>query len=122
MGGRRRIHLSPDGSVVVLDGNVYFGSLMEVKVPQHERPTHRRTTSDDDTDVTSVYNGGAHWRDVLYRRDLDGTQPERVMGGGWADIPFTLDVSWDKNVLIYGMEDGATREIALPGAKSGERR
>jgi len=40
----------------------------------------------------------------------------KLLGGGWAERPFEIDASWDRNLLIiYDMKDGsANREILLP--------
>jgi len=102
--GRRSIYLSPDGSVVVLDGNIYFGQGLM-----------RSSSFDDDQIVTSVYQKGKVWKEIRYKSDLNGETLEKQLGGGWAERPFEIDVSWDRNLLIYDMKDGsANREILLP--------
>jgi len=64
--GRRSVYLSPDGSVVVLDGEIYFGDgLMKVGSYYNE-----------DTVITSIYNKGEIWGEVKYERDLDGNPPD----------------------------------------------
>mmetsp|Transcript_3532 Transcript_3532/g.9014 ORF Transcript_3532/g.9014 Transcript_3532/m.9014 type:complete len:210 (-) Transcript_3532:79-708(-) len=107
--GRRDIYLSPSGSVIVLDGGVYFGS----------RLMSARGTEDGEEDhvVTSVYLNGELWRDITYKADLNGEPipANQIRGGGWARRPFTLDVSWERDVLIYDMENASEKlEIAIP--------
>ena len=101
--GRRSIYLSPDGSVVVLDGEMYWGDgLMKVSSYYNE-----------DTVITSIYNKGEIWGEVKYERDLDGNHPDPrdVLGGGWVDRSFTLSADWDRNVLHYEFEN---KEIDIP--------
>ena len=101
--GRRTPYLSPNGAVLILDGEIYYGSNI-------------MSTSGDDTVVTTVYQDGSMWREVMYKQDLDGKMPTRVRGGGWAERNslFTLNVSWDASALIYDMVDAETRIIPLP--------
>ena len=104
--GRRSIYLSPDGSVVVLDGEFYWGDgLMRVGGEYNE-----------DTVITSIYNKGEMWGEVKYERDLDGDPPDPryVLGGGWADRSFTLSADWDRNVLHYEFENKDDVDIPLP--------
>lgn len=104
--GRRDIYLSPNGSVIVLDGQVYFG-------PSVMRQSDKSPHSTDKV-VTSVYLEGKLWRDIMYDTDLDGKPVEKEIGGGWAERPFTLDVSWERNVLVYDMGRPENLEILLP--------
>lgn len=104
--GRRSVYLSPDGSVVVLDGEIYFGDgLMRVGSYYNE-----------DTVITSIYNKGEMWGEVKYQRDLDGNPPDPryVLGGGWVDRSFTLSADWDRNVLHYEFENKDDVDIPLP--------
>jgi len=101
--GRRGISLSPDGSGVVLDGNYYFGTRLM-----------RPSPSEGDQIVTSVYRDGQPWKDILYESDLQGGPVPVQFGGGWSRRTFTLDVNWERNFLIYHMDDGSEdREISL---------
>ena len=102
--GRRTPYLSPNGAVLILDGEIYYGSNI-------------MSTSGDDTVVTTIYQNGSMWREVMYKQDLGGKKPTtRVRGGGWAERNslFTLNVSWDASVLIYDMVDAEKRIIPLP--------
>eukprot|EP00571_Detonula_confervacea_P016758 CAMPEP_0172297478 /NCGR_PEP_ID=MMETSP1058-20130122/487_1 /TAXON_ID=83371 /ORGANISM="Detonula confervacea, Strain CCMP 353" /LENGTH=165 /DNA_ID=CAMNT_0013006635 /DNA_START=109 /DNA_END=606 /DNA_ORIENTATION=- len=104
--GRRDIYLSPDGAVIVLDGEIYYG-------PSLMRPTESPHWTDQV--VTSVYLEGKLWRDIRYETDLNGKPVKEEYGGGWASRTFTLDVSWERNVLTYDMEDASEKvEISLP--------
>ena len=108
--GRRDIYLSPDGSTVVLDGGVYFGSRLM-------KATATSKSEMEDQVITTIYYGGKLWRNILYETDLNGPMVETEFGGGWATRPLTLDVSWDRNVLTYNMENGSERyEFPLPTA------
>lgn len=113
--GRRRVDLSPDGSAVVFDGDVYFPTLM--------RPVGGARGAEDEV-VTRVYLDGEPWRDVLYVADLGGppTDPRRIMGGGWTRRPFSVAVDWDRGVLAYRMDEVADVEIALPRAPGSPKR
>jgi len=104
--GRRSIYLSPDGSVVVLDGEMYWGDgLMRVGSYYNE-----------DTVITSIYNKGEIWGEVKYERDLDGNPPDprEILGGGWVDRSFTLSADWNRNVLHYEFENKENVDISLP--------
>jgi hypothetical protein len=104
--GRRDIYLSPDGSVIVLDGQYYFG-------PRLMRPTSSPHWKDQI--VTSVFLEGKLWKDIRYESDLNGKVVEEEFGGGWAGRTFTLDVSWERNVLTYDMENASEKlEVVLP--------
>ncbi|KAL7525845.1 hypothetical protein ACHAWF_004413 [Thalassiosira exigua] len=107
--GRRAIDLSPAGSVVVLDGNVYFGTSF--------------MRADGDEVVTSVYLDGELWKEVWYDADLQGEPLEGVIGGGWTRRPFSMEVDWDRNALVYTFHDdmGVDVEIPLPGQKYSSR-
>jgi len=107
--GRRHIYLSPNGSIIVLDGNIYFGTDLM-------RPTS--FSDGEDQVITSIYLNGNLWKDIMYDKDLNGKPVKELYGGGWAKRPFTLDVSWERNVLTYDMPGNASerRKLSLPGA------
>mmetsp|Transcript_21395 Transcript_21395/g.26463 ORF Transcript_21395/g.26463 Transcript_21395/m.26463 type:complete len:168 (+) Transcript_21395:64-567(+) len=110
--GRRKVFLSPNGSVIVLDGSVYFGDGL-LRTPDITK----------DEVVSSIYLNGKTWKDIHHATDLnDGKAIESngcEFGGGWLsrkDYISDLKADWCRNVLIYKMNNGNgnDQEIELP--------
>jgi len=105
--GRRETHLSPDGSVVVLDGDEHFGTGLM-------RSTRFMEEDGDEDDgeggaqvVASVYLNGELWRELTYEGDLKGppvpADPMKEIGGGfaWRREELESEVDWEGRALTF---------------------
>lgn len=97
--GRRDIRLSDDGGVVILDGDVFFGT----RVMKPPSPGH-------DPIVTSIYCMGKLWREVRYVADLNGAGMDVEWGGGWSNRKFDMVVDWERGRLVYDMDGSGSDE------------
>lgn len=110
--GRRAVHLSPDGSVVVLDGCAYFGT----QVMRSTRFAEEYCAGGGQK-VASIYLRGKLWREIAYETDLEGPPVPERFGGGWAWRRFTVDVNWERNVIVFNWPCDILR-CRLPGRRT----
>lgn len=99
--GRHHLHLSPDGSMLMLTGNFYFGSQF-------------RLTPEEN--VATVYELGKEVKKLTFadvaKVDPEASATERklpVKGGGWADLTdfvTAVDVDWAKRTVTVKLFDG----------------
>jgi hypothetical protein len=106
--GRYRVQLSPDGSMLLLTGNFYFGTSFHVT---------------PDEPVALVYERGKLVKKLTFA-DVSKIDPETsaterklpVMGGNWVgltDFVTSVDVDWQKRTVSVRVFDGSVAERAF---------
>jgi len=99
------VYMSEDGSILILDGNTYFPSMMSDPNPR------------SDVTISTVYQNGVKAREVMYFADLNGelipgdSEDDLWRQYGYVDRQFEIeDIDWNSNQILYNGQD----EVSVP--------
>ena len=106
--GRRGVNISPDGKLLILSGNIYFGGLFQLS---------------KDTVLATVFAQGKSIKQILFS-DIFQEDPDLlardlkvgVYGGGWVEggkFIESIDVDWKQRSINYTLFNDTIKKIVF---------